>query len=61
MKMDCEQCPKDDAYAAGRLAGLREAMEAVKEQWKTIRTFPLWEDHVVLQGFLAAIDRLIEK
>lgn len=26
---DCDKCPKDDAYAAGRLAGLREAREAV--------------------------------
>jgi hypothetical protein len=26
---DCDKCPKDDAYAAGRLAGMQEAMEAV--------------------------------
>lgn len=50
---DCDKCPKDDAYAAGRLSGLREAKEAVNEILGAL-------GHYLQPIIIAAIDRLME-
>lgn len=55
---DCDKCPKDDAYAAGRLAGLREAREGVEQLAETHPDINVSADNgwVKLSVILAAID-----
>lgn len=54
---DCDKCPKDDAYAAGRLADLREAREAVADVPEVTM---LGVTGLSKKDALAAIDRLME-
>ena len=53
---DCDKCPKDDAYAAGRRAGIEECMEAVKHIKLHFNA-----DIVVQREAIAALEKLRDK
>lgn len=52
---DCQECIFEAGKMAGRVKQAQVDAEAVMRQWKRVRKFPLWEDHVVLDGFIAAL------
>lgn len=50
-----------EIYDAGRIEQAKVDWAAVAAQWRAMRTFPLWEDHIVLAGYRIALAAVAPK